>query len=389
MRYRTIGVLCIAMGLLLLCGLPRTAAAQNDTDAIRAMYQTSATIPSTIPGINRFPDPPVGFDPVAASDMELAMHGFPPRPDAQTDPNGYAHWVLAMKSARKRWNGELKLSGKYHGPMRDPQVVAASATENANAPKSATSQNWSAVILTNTLTKYNTSNSFYFLESYFNVPFAQEAFNVDYEGGNVCDGGYDQVSVWNGIDGSGLAKAGNGDVLQAGTDSYVYCSGGSTTHYEPYAWIEWFPAGEVVEFGVNTGDDMYVETVETSTTTGYFFLEDLTLQVYDLLTITAPSGTSLVGSSAEWVVERPGYLCGKSICLYPLANYVMEFNAGGVAYTNADHVLYPGNQSITTFLSTMLDGSTAISYPQAGSAGIEGNGSITFFDENCANTGGC
>jgi hypothetical protein len=63
--------------------------------------------------------------------------------------------------------------------------------------------------------------------------------------------------------------------------------------------------------------------------------------------------------------------------------------AGFFERVNADHVLYPGNQSITTFLSTMLDGSTAISYPQAGSAGIEGNGSITFFDENCANTGGC
>jgi hypothetical protein len=76
-----------------------------------------------------------------------------------------------------------------------------------------TSQNWSAVVLTNTLTKYNAKTSFQAITSVWNVPFAQEAFNS--EGGNICDGTTDVVAVWNGIDGSGLAKAGNDDVLQA------------------------------------------------------------------------------------------------------------------------------------------------------------------------------
>jgi hypothetical protein len=385
MKYRTIAGVFIAVALLLVCSVPSVTSAQSDTAAVRAMYQTSATVPTNLPGVRRFSDPPAGFDAVSASDTELASYGFLPRPDAQADPNGYARWVRAMKMARNHWTGDLKETGKYHLPNQQPKVVAASASGMSNSPNSSTSQNWSGVILTNTLSKYNTKTSFYLIESYFNVPFAQEAFSGD---GNICDGTLDDVSVWDGFDGSGLGKAGNNDLLQAGTQSDVSCSNGKTTTAKPFAWWEWYPDAEVQEFDVTTGDDMLVGVIETSSTTAVIFLQDLTHQVYDTLDVTAPSGTELVGSSAEWIVERTCCETGTDHTL-PLANYVMEFTYGAEATNNENHVFYPGNQTTTTYLSTMLDGSNAISYPVAGTTGSEGNEGITFFEEGCAMTGGC
>jgi len=384
MKCRTIAVVFVAVAVLSMCSFPGVAAAQSNSDAVRAMYQKSATVPTNIPGIFRFPDAPAGFDPVAASDLELGAYGFPPHPDAEADPSGYARWAHAMKMARNRWHGDLKPTGIYHGSGRDAKVLASQTT---NKPGSASYSNWSGVILTNTLTKYSTKTSFYYVMSYWNVPFAQEAFNGD--GGNVCDGLTDYVSVWNGIDGSGIAKAGNGDVLQAGTDSAVRCVDGTTTYYTPIAWIEWFPAGAIGEFDVANGDDMFVETVETSSTTGFLIVEDLTTQIYDLIGISAPSGTELVGSSAEWIVEQPCCEKGGYNGYYDLANYVMDFTFGGEAYNNNDQVFYAGSQATSTYLGTLYDGSTAISYPVAGTAGTEGDQGITFFDEGCAANGGC
>lgn len=380
----------IAAAVFLSCSLPPPAAAQTDSDALRAMYQKSATIPTNMPGIRRFPDPPVSFDPVAASDMELASYGFPQRPDAKASPSSYARWVQAVKSARTHWTGQLRETGIFHGTMKPSKVAAPPAPGIENAPNTFNSENWSGIVLTNTLTKYNTKASFDIAESYWNVPFAQEAFNTNGEG-NICDNQYDVVSVWNGLDGSQLAKGGNADVLQAGTTSEVYCSGGDTTYYMPYAWIEWVPAAEIAEFYVYTGDDMYVSTSALSATTGQISLIDLTRDIYDNITITAPSGTSLVGSSAEWIIERPSYECGPgpTVCLYPLANYTMDFFFGAVAFNNSGHIFNAGSQTASTYQVSMYDGSDVISIELAGTEGVEGEQAITFFSEDCANAGGC
>jgi hypothetical protein len=387
MKNRTVAAVLVAAAGILLCTFPAATSAQSDTDAVRAMYQTSATVPTNIPGIRRFPDPPLGFDPVSASDIELASYGFLPRPDAQADPNGYARWVQSMKMAKHHWTGDLKETGKYHLPNQQAKVVAASTSGTTAGPNSTTSQNWSGVILTNTLTKYSATTSFYLIESYFNVPFAQQAFTGD---GNICDGLEDDVAVWNGIDGSGFGNghAGDDDLLQAGVQATVTCTGGKTSTPKPYAWLEWYPGKEIHEFNVNTGDDMLVGTIATSSTTGVIFLQDLTHQIYDTLDVTAPSGTELVGTSAEWIVERT--CCeGSTSNTLPLANYIMEFTYGAEATNTSNHYFYPSNQTATTYLSTMLDGSNAISYPIAGLTGTEGNEGITYFEEGCAMTGGC
>jgi len=43
-----------------------------------------------LPGATTVEAPPAGFDPIAASDQDLAYHGFPPRPNQNTEPKAYA-----------------------------------------------------------------------------------------------------------------------------------------------------------------------------------------------------------------------------------------------------------------------------------------------------------
>src|ERR1700747_1236531 len=54
-----------------------------------------------LPGASTIEAPPAGFDPITASDEELAYHGFPPRPN-QSQAKAYATWVKAMKASKVR-----------------------------------------------------------------------------------------------------------------------------------------------------------------------------------------------------------------------------------------------------------------------------------------------
>ena len=49
--------------------------------------------PQTAPGkVFTYSQPPPGFDPLSASDGELAKYGFPPRPDPRKAPAFYKQW---------------------------------------------------------------------------------------------------------------------------------------------------------------------------------------------------------------------------------------------------------------------------------------------------------
>jgi hypothetical protein len=79
-------------------GLSISSSAQS-TEAL-ALYESAATIPTNIEGIRTFPAPPANFQPLTASDEELAAYGFPPRPDQKGDPDSYRVWARAMSIPR-------------------------------------------------------------------------------------------------------------------------------------------------------------------------------------------------------------------------------------------------------------------------------------------------
>jgi hypothetical protein len=294
-------------------------------------------------GIDAVAGPPAGFDAVHASDAELAAVALPPRPDAQKTPAAYAKWVRAMSVHTTRMLAPLQATTIYHGPARNIGTARTDVTPSGVSNIATnTSSNWSGDVNLNKLTRYNTSTSFYYILSDFVVPQVTNA---------TCDGTYDYSSQWDGIDGWN-----SGDVLQAGTEADAYCSGGSTSLYYA-AWIEWYPYSEsrISGFTVNPGDDMFIEVWDTSSTVGYAYVENMSTGQTVEYELTPPSGTTLVGNSAEWIVERPEV----NGSLATLADYVLDYQSSGAAYNFKDTEYLPG--SSTSFLVDMYNGSTDLS----------------------------
>ena len=180
------------------------------------------------------------------------------------------------------------------------------------------------------------------------MPVAQHAF------GNGSPSGWVYSSQWVGIDGFDSP-----DLLQAGTEADAYLLGSIQTSFYA-AWIEWypFPSFQVSNFVVAPGDEMFVEVWNSSPTVGNAYLVDVTTQQSVSLTFNAPDGTTLVGNSAEWIVERPGTYDG----IAPLTNYVAcPFDAcyafGSVDGGTCDTVYYPGMNmgGTTVYAISMID----------------------------------
>lgn len=399
MNFRTIAVTVIGLALLLLFSFPTVAQAQSDREALNAMYTASATIPTNIKGIHTFPSAPAGFDPVQADDMDLARYGFPPRPAPQANSEDFARWARAVR-AMKHAPDPTKLKEMPFSSMPGRAAHAPAGTlvtpATSAAPGTTYFSNWSGFANTNKLTAWNKNTSFYEVVSEFNTPVAQQSFGS-------CDGTTDEQVSWNGIDGFS-----NGDVVQGGSLSEAKCVSDVTT--ASYCdWIEWFPSYGItcVIYPSTPGDDVYVATLDTGGggTTGTsqtVCVIDETLNTGSCYIIDWLSGPGLVGNSAEYIVERPGYNNGSCVivfddtCLFSLANYVNDFWAYSEAWTFAEYdnyvnkgtktPNYPGSTATTTYLINMVnDQNTEV----ISSATAEGDFGIVFFDEGCAYSGGC
>jgi hypothetical protein len=305
-----------------------------------------------IAGATTIVAPPAGFDPIAASDEELAYHGFPPRPNQNTEPKAYATWVKAMQHSKTRVMPTLAQTSIFHGPAKQAKantVTSAAVANNvslSNQPSNTSySYNWSGYVDFSGATSYG-ATSYYYLVNDFTVPVAQQAFGA-------CTGGWDWGSAWNGIDGWGSP-----DVLQAGIEFDAYCSGGYRSSYYS-AWYEWYPFSEVRigGFPIVPGDDIFVEVWNTSSTAGHAYLVNYNNNQSVNISFSAPSGTVLTGNSAEWVVERPSV--GGS--LTTLTNYIMDPFWDAYAYTRS-YAFYDIDEA---YPIDMLDNAgNVISYPE-------------------------
>ena len=94
-------------------------------------------------GVVIYPQPPSDLDPLSASDAELAQYGFPPRPDAQSVPEVYAHWQKLVSVPRVA-NPKLSQTTIYNGPAQ--HVVIGETLDNGIL--STTSSNWSGYAVT-------------------------------------------------------------------------------------------------------------------------------------------------------------------------------------------------------------------------------------------------
>jgi Peptidase A4 family len=285
--------------------------------------------PTHVHGISLIAPPPAGFDPTTATTGVNARFALPPAPDGVAAPRAYAAWQSAVNAVQNREMPVLTATNISHGPIKGKKRSSAQGSESVEGTKNldkvknniinATSSNWSGTSIID-----GTTSNVEAIIGMFVVPTAHQAFGE-------CTGDWDYSSLWPGIDGNG--GAGGSDVLQAGVEVDAYCSGGNTSGFYS-AWIEWFPNNSirVSSPAINPGDLVFVEVWSTSPTQGYAYFYNYSTNVTAEYALTAPAGTTLHGSSLEWIVERPSL--GTS--LTTLTNYIASPWSEGVAWDYAD-----------------------------------------------------
>jgi hypothetical protein len=374
----------VALAVLgtLLLSLSTLATAESDT--VRALYVSAANVPTNIPGIRTYAEPPKGFNPLTATDVELATYGFPPRPDKQAEPDYYAAWERAMKAAKIRWNGELKpvLDGE-HAVISATSSVSPDAVDSEAVHLYSADVNGSGVVLQNKQSTWSSKNSFDYVYADATVPTAELPF-----GNSTCTANDYKTFIFVGIDSSIPAVGSNlyglTPGLQGGFYGVVPCptSSGAPFYFAEFGWQYPLSRG----FAVSPGDVVFSFVQAFGPTSGSVYIEDITAATGASYSITT---SGLVGQNAGWLVMRP--CCVPSTDeLYPLANTNSIFMTGAAA-TGSSSAYYPGSQAASTILLTMTDDGDDqnIETVNQGSTGYEGLHSLFFNTTGCAAAYGC
>ncbi len=383
-KFGKLAVLAVATSLLSFSTL-----AVAESEAARAIRAAAATVPTNIPGIHTYTEPPKGFNPVTATDVELATYGFPARPDKQAKPDQYDMWERAMLAAKVRWNGELKpLPGSGNGTTSTGRSRLADVVHPAaTGPMPLSTINAAGVVLTNKLKSWNSLESFDEIGTQMTVPTAQSPFGVS------CDGGkqtYTQLSFV-GIDGY-IDVIDNQNVFNPGVWGGVYSTGcGNSIDDSYFAAFGSGGANKYNAFEILNGDVFLVQIeVSESSQSSSVFLEDYTLQTYNSYSVSTPD---IIGNEAEWIVGRPTGLSGPGPDgLFAQPNTIaVSFDRGSASNGDAKS-FYPGSQASSTYIFTMTDDAgdqpTEKVYGQ-GSSGYQGLSSLLFITTGCAYSGGC
>jgi hypothetical protein len=345
------------------------------TSAHAQVVASSHVLPTNMPGVYAVTQPPADFNPLTASDAELAEWGYPPRPTANQGPKALAFWTSVVTAPVQRVIPQLKARpGVYHRPLTGLAIRSVSPDGKSTA---ATSSNWSGV----GLIPATGGEPFYLVEARWVVPTVKQA-------PGTCSRGWDYSSEWVGLGGFSDAY-----LFQAGSAANVYCDiGGNIPEYFP--WVEWLPASELVIYKdaatgtlypFQAGDIVVVEVWATNfvsgvSKTGNMLFEDVTQGwSVSLSGVSAASlgGSEVTGKSAEWIVERT-QVDGQ---LATLPDYIADAFEGTAAVDLGKAAHYPGASGTASEYSiTMLDNSgEAESYVD-----VFGSNALWFFPEGSA-----
>lgn len=231
--------------------------------------------------IRLFDAPPRGFKPTEAEERELAVYGIAPRPmwDEKLMKRWQAKYQKRLNFMRPTFR---RMDYKRHRlPGREGSKVVHGVE---------TSTIWSGAVV-----HAPRGKQMKWIESEWTVP---NAFPPP----GAPSGVWYSASTWIGIDGDGSP-----DVLQAGCDSDVmnFFFFGTMRQLNP--WWEWFPEDThwISNFPVSQGDTMscLICVDEGSNTSARIYMMNDTNGAHASFAVTAPSGTTLEGNCAEWIVE--------------------------------------------------------------------------------------
>jgi hypothetical protein len=212
---------------------------------------------------NVHPVPPLGFDPLVATDAQLRAYAFPKKP---SEPTKLKHWQDMMK----QWTRQTE-------PSRDLTVYPSTAGYDSTP-----SPGWTGYVA-----NPSTGQAFNMVQSDYTQTY-WSANNI-----SNC-----QESSWVGFGGTGSAP-----LVQTGTALT------SSTNITPF--YEYLHSGgvgsRILMSGVGKvhgGDAMYAQvSYDSGTGKTTFFLEDATTHYSDQYYISDSSYYS--GNSSEWIDERP------------------------------------------------------------------------------------
>lgn len=295
---KSVGAIATLIAASALSAASASAQQRNNVTVIHGPPASAICKSCAAPGEWSSPPPPAGFDPLTASPYALDFYGFPPRPNPMTAPRAYGAWVKMATAPVTRIAPHFVAGNLSFGP------VAAVPPSVASPVTAVTNNAWSGIAITDASAPFRATGTTIY--TFFTIPSLVQP-------NGTCSSKPYWYSAWGGIDGYHTP-----DVFQAGVTAEVTCASGHTT-ITLYPFTEWYPAKAVynASFAVDPGDTIGIESWNTSSTNGKAIIVDFQHDAEYEANIAAPAGTSLGGTTAEWIVEAPsgGYPAN------PLANY--------------------------------------------------------------------
>lgn len=253
--------------------------------------------------------PPTDFDPLQASDEALGGYGLPPRPPSDAEPEQFAFWARLLSGELKFVLPEFKVMLPEDTQFSVRSLTAGGAGAGPRAIFSGrahmeNSQNWSGLYL-----KSAPGRRFVKVSGAWEVP-TPSIPSVIPRGPDPTTPFHNiyRSSIWVGLDGHRTYP--HVSMPQAGTRQYVSMVNGQEV-VEIAAWWQWWsmdgftPEVQIPNMPVKAGDEMLVSLTVVSDDEVLFYVKNQTTKHATRFLVQAPAGSEPIGSTAEWIVERP------------------------------------------------------------------------------------
>jgi hypothetical protein len=240
-------------------------------------------IPTDVPGVFISPPPPADFDPNTASRQSLIRNGFLwRRPEAGDDPALRAAWDRVFS---RQWRAEDRLVPEF-----EPRIGKTHSLRNLRQAEDGTyaGDNWAGSVI---------QGNWVSAVAFWRIPRV-----------NRPPSGAGSSASWVGLDGYPPST----NVLQAGVDQDIG-QDGNPTYSAWFAWVVQIPGeppvGEpmtISNLPVNDGETMFCSIVYVENQrAAQIYLANEDSGAWFSTTLVAPQGATLIGSSAEWIMEAP------------------------------------------------------------------------------------
>jgi hypothetical protein len=269
--------------------------------------------------VHPYEPPPSGFDPMTATNEELEKLGLPVRPDAQTDPDLFHFWQLMLGGSTQfilpefpRKADQLQHFALHRNGPGAQRDVATSAMRGFDHRED--SRNWSGTYITPLR-----PNRFVHIIGGWTVP--DPAVPRVLPSGTDRNNEEYRSSTWIGMDGKRPYP--NASLPQIGTSQHMNVENGQQTT-ELGAWWQWWVKGRpehhvpmpIVNFPVEVNDEMLASLTVQPSGDVLFHLKNQRSRLFVAFKVMAPTDIVPLGSTAEWIHERPTEL--NSTRMYPL-----------------------------------------------------------------------